>query len=283
MAGAKRSIGAAWLLLATAVLAPPAFAHGVRLPLSAWGGFEPAVLRCQRVVARAAARCAAAAWAARRACREAQLAGGTCDEQATAERIDAARRAALDAVDADCSERQAIALQFLGSFDLQQDLIAYCRGWELAADSAAFGRATASPACRRAAADAASDLLHRLTRTRRRAMDRLAGSPPADPRRPDWLLGATRRTAAVADRVATILAARCPASAAELGRDAAAVVAPLAARADCIGAAFYIQDALLCPAPTCGNFVIELPEECDDGNTISGDGCSDACLSEGDR
>jgi cysteine-rich repeat protein len=33
-------------------------------------------------------------------------------------------------------------------------------------------------------------------------------------------------------------------------------------------------------APVCGNRVVELGEECDDGNTTSGDGCSDMCLIE---
>jgi uncharacterized repeat protein (TIGR01451 family) len=31
----------------------------------------------------------------------------------------------------------------------------------------------------------------------------------------------------------------------------------------------------------CGNFIIEPPEQCDDGNTISGDGCSATCMTEG--
>lgn len=269
------------LVLAVLAGAAPAFAHGARLPLAEWGAFEPAVLRCQRTVARAAAHCAADAWAARRACREAALAGESCDEAATVARIDHARRAALDAVDAECSERQAIALQFLGSFDLQQDLIAYCRAWETAADSAVFGGASTTPACRRAAADAASDLLQRVTRIRRQAMDRVAGAALDDARRTAWLLVAARRTAALGEAVAERLAARCPDAAAQLGRGATAFVAPLVARADCLGAAFYIQDALLCPAATCGNHVIELPgEECDDGNRISGDGCSDTCLVE---
>ena len=113
--------------------AVPALAHGGRLPFDAWGGFTGDVLRCQRVIARAAAQCATNAWAARRACHETALAGGTCDQVATTARIAGARRAAQDAVDAACNEHQAISLQYLGSFDLQQDLIAFCRDWEHAA------------------------------------------------------------------------------------------------------------------------------------------------------
>src|SRR6478735_3895329 len=52
------------------------FAHGGRIPFDTWGGFTGDVLRCQRVIAQAAAQCATGAWAARRACREITVAGG---------------------------------------------------------------------------------------------------------------------------------------------------------------------------------------------------------------
>jgi cysteine-rich repeat protein len=35
-------------------------------------------------------------------------------------------------------------------------------------------------------------------------------------------------------------------------------------------------------APVCGNWVREIGEDCDDGNTESGDGCSSSCRNEGD-
>lgn len=34
------------------------------------------------------------------------------------------------------------------------------------------------------------------------------------------------------------------------------------------------------PAPVCGNSIIETGETCDDGNTVSGDGCSSTCQTE---
>ncbi len=34
---------------------------------------------------------------------------------------------------------------------------------------------------------------------------------------------------------------------------------------------------------SCGNSIPELGEECDDGNIISGDGCSSSCTVEADR
>ena len=35
------------------------------------------------------------------------------------------------------------------------------------------------------------------------------------------------------------------------------------------------------PNPVCGNNIVEPPETCDDGNTINGDGCSSVCRTEG--
>src|SRR5207244_3859190 len=36
------------------------------------------------------------------------------------------------------------------------------------------------------------------------------------------------------------------------------------------------------PAQTCGNGVVEAPEQCDNGNTLSGDCCSATCQNEAD-
>lgn len=271
------SIKAGLTALAALAVALPALAHGGRLPLDAWGGFAGDLLRCQRVIARAGAQCASGAWAARRACRETALAGGTCDEAATTARIAAVRGAALDEVDRACSERQAIGLQFLGTFDLQQDLIAFCRDWATAADSGVFGAADAGP-CATAAAAAVTDVFQCALRSRRRCMDRVAASPPGDGARPALLGSAARHLAGGVDRAAARLTARCPDFTARYGRDPRAFLAALAIRADCLGGAFYIQDAVLCPAAVCGNGIVEPNEDCDDGNTADGDTCPAACV-----
>ena len=254
-----------------------ALAHGGRLPLDAWGGFEGDLLRCQRVIAQAAAQCASGAWAARRACRETTRAGGTCDEAATTARIAAARGAALDAVDAACGERQAIGLQFLGTFDLQQDLINFCRAWETAADSSVFG-ATGGGTCASAAAAAVTDVFQYAMRARRDCMDRVAASARGATARAGVLASAVRHLGGAVDRAAARLSARCPDFTARYGRTPRAFLETLATRADCIGGAFYIQDAVLCPAAACGNGVVEPNEDCDDGNLSDGDTCPSTCV-----
>lgn len=274
----RSPIGARVAALGALLCALPgtALAHGGRLPLDEWGGYAGTLLRCQRVIAQAASECAAGAWAARRACREQVLGGGTCDEGATEARIAAVRSAALDEIDASCNEQQARDIQYLGTFDLQDDVISFCRAWEDAAESGVF-RVDAA-ACTSAAADAVTEVMQHALRGRRRCMDRLAASPPASSERPALLAGADRRLALAVEHAAARLTARCPDFAAQYGRTASTFVASLATRADCVGGAFYIQDTVLCPTAVCGNGVIEPPEECDDGNTADGDACPSTCV-----
>jgi len=57
-------------------------------------------------------------------------------------------------------------------------------------------------------------------------------------------------------------------------------IAAVAVRADCLAGNAYAQGTLLCPAAVCGNRIREGGEECDDGNTLGGDGCSADCFRE---
>lgn len=256
----------------------------MRLPFDQWGGFRAETTRCQRVIAGAAARCAATAWDAQRACRSTELQGDVCDHEATQSIVDAARIKALDTIDDSCSERQAIDLQYLGSFDLQADVINFCRGWEAAAVSAVYGPFTAplSPAerdCSEAVAAVTDRLMHFVFRNRRQCMDRIASLPLQAPNRTSLLDVAAHRAHTAHDRLAARLAAGCGATTfVDLyGRTPETFVTDLSARADCVGGLLYIQDAVLCPAPVCGNRIVELPEDCDDGNTTDGDTCPATC------
>jgi cysteine-rich repeat protein len=261
-------------------------AHGARLPFERWGGFSPGAVRCQRSIARAAARCAARTWDLRRACLTARLTGQPCEESTVTAAIEAARRAALDEVDASCSERQAIELQFLGAFDLQADIIAFCRDWEIAASSAVFGPVLDDPPpppatlrCVNAAAAAASDAMHLVFRTRRSCMDRIAADPLEAPKRGPLLDLTAHRMTAASTALGAQLARRCVAAQFQgiYGRTPAAFADGLAQRADCIGGSFYIQTSVLCPGPVCGNGIIEPGEDCDDGNIVDGDACPSSC------
>jgi cysteine-rich repeat protein len=259
----------------------------MRLPFDQWGGFSPGSTRCQRAIARATAECASAAWAARRACESATLAGQSCDESSTAATIQAARNKSLDTIDEYCSERQAIELQYLGSFDLQADVINFCRAWETAAASAVYGPLAAGQqplaeqrACAEAVANATSSLMEFIFRNRRQCMDRVAGMALQAPNRTGLLDVAAHRIEEAYTALAVRLSSRCGtiAFAAVYKRRPSDFLAAVGERADCLGAQVYIQDAVLCPAAVCGNGIVEPGEECDDGNTSDGDACPATCV-----
>ncbi|MDX2170232.1 MAG: hypothetical protein SF182_24385 [Deltaproteobacteria bacterium] len=277
----RRGAAALLAVLSAALATPrPALAHGMRLPFERWGGFSGATLDCQQALARAAATCAATVWTLRRECRERALRGGAaCDPTADPRRA-AARSRALDAAEDACSERQFGEVGFLGFFDVQTDLTTFCYGWPDTADALVYAPANAAPSldCAAAAADAASEASRYAFRARRRCLDHAASLPPATPGRAALLDGAAHGNSAAAARIAARLARRCPQFAAAYGRTPSEFAALLLGRADCLGGAFYIQDAVQCPAPVCGNRLVEPPETCDDGNREDGDACPSDCM-----
>jgi cysteine-rich repeat protein len=220
--------------------------------------------------------------------------GGTCDEDATDAAIEAARIAAVDRVGDVCSDQQAQNLVFLDRREAQLDVVTFCRELEDAVDSAVFrplsAGATLPPyaaRCIEAASLAATKLLRQGFDARERLLDRIA------------LLSFSRSTkrAMVAESSAAMddaaialarnLSAACPpgAFAQTYGHDASAVLATIAGRADCLAGQVYAQAGVVCPAPQCGNGMVEFQpiqdrEECDDGNVLPGDGCSAVCTRE---
>jgi cysteine-rich repeat protein len=266
--------------LAIALVPVSAIAHGSRQPLAAWGGFESATARCQRAIGDAAATCAGGAWAERDACRRAILAGQACDEAAITARIADLRRNALDYVDRFCSERQLTDLSYLGSFDVQSDVVDFCRAWPNAAESATYDLpATSSSSCIESAAAQTTRLMESVFRLRRQAMEAIAVRSLDLDTKMRILADAERRLGHAVTAIGARLAELCPADSfrAVYGVDVATLLGELEQRADCIGAQFYIQDAFLCPAAVCGNGVQEPGEACDDGNLVDGDRCSADC------
>jgi cysteine-rich repeat protein len=267
-------------------LPAPASGHGARLPFASWGGFSPGAVLCQRVIARSAAHCASAAWTAQRACEAAKLAGQTCDQNATDTIVEAIRNNDLNAIDIYCSERQLIELQYLGQFDMQADVVKFCRDWQRWATNTVYGPAEAASnvsAAQRACVEATADAVDALTqfafRNRRQCMDHVASVPLNTPNRTALLNGAANRMTQAQPTLRARLTARCGAApfAALYGRTPDALITTVAGQADCIGGRFYIQDAVVCPNPVCGNGIVELGEDCDDGNTNDGDTCPSTC------
>jgi cysteine-rich repeat protein len=132
-------------------------------------------------------------------------------------------------------------------------------------------------------AHAATRLLRVGFRARTKALNRIASISLV----PSEKIRIVAQSTAVIEHARLALLARleqaCPAEQfmALYAHDASDMLTLIAQRADCLGGAAYVQGAILCPAAVCGNTMVEPGEQCDDGNTLSGDGCSAACQVEG--
>jgi cysteine-rich repeat protein len=182
---------------------------------------------------------------------------------------------------------QVANLQFLDVREAQTDVIRFCREAEAAATSLLLapleGPVTSdTPDCVEAAAAAGTTLLGAAFRSRQRLLDRIAVSAIAGREKNAMVARSTADIDATSARISTAIADRCsPAAFAAVYRtDAATVLDLIASRADCLAGDAYAQGGVLCPAPACGNRMREGVEECDDGNTADGDGCTADCRRE---
>ena len=285
---------AVWAVLSSALAAtsyaPPARAHGQPAQLEFWGGFAPEAARCQRLIARATSLCVGQVAALRGNCLAGAVRGGTCDQAALGSRIDAVRAHALDRVERSCT---TTALQNLGYIDLadaSRDVSTACRQLDTAAMSAAFGPAMVggtvgsvedpTATCVQAGALESTRLLRFGMRTYAKALDRI-GALNLDPDEKFRLVAwAQRRIAQTQARSRAALTAVCAADdfSAAYGRSVDTFLSDIANQAACMQQFVYVQDAVRCPTPACGNGVQEPGEECDDGNQFDGDGCRSDCV-----
>jgi cysteine-rich repeat protein len=280
---------AALLLLLVAGRSETA-AHGGALPLADWGGFSSPTARCQRIIGRTAARCTLRASSARRACLDRTIAGQICDEAATNALILSARRQALDEVDLYCSDNQAQTLGYLGLFELQGDIIRFCREWEdlvtatvyepvLPADEPLDPESVECVAGVSAGVDKLAELVFR---TWRGCLNRIATRPFELAEKQDLIADADDRLTALQSRAASAFSDACGEERFETIYDstAATFASYIRGRAGCYAPAFYVQDGTPCPPSVCGNGIVEPGEGCDDGDLDDGDGCNSGCIVE---
>jgi cysteine-rich repeat protein len=279
---------AAALLLACLVRADSARAHGTPVDLAFWGDFPPAVAACQRAIGSAAAACGLQTWRLQRQCGLDRLRGVGCDETAVDNGVQAARRAAQNVVTAACTTAQVSQLQFLGTFEAGMDVNTFCRDLQTAATSLLLDPLPAAPAsaaalaCVNATLRSVAKLFGASFRSRRRLLDRIAIGAFPPPRKRLMRDASTADIAAAATALQGEIDRSCAADtfSAFFRQTPAEVLAKLSTRADCLAGQTYAQGGILCPAPVCGNRMIERDEECDDGNAASGDGCNADCLTE---
>lgn len=274
------------------LLAPAsARAHGQAVPLVFWGNFPPGVAACQRHIAHAAAQCVNRVVRARGDCRLAAETGGSCDAAALTATVQAARADARATVRAECSATEAQNLRYIDLSEALSDVIDICRSAETVLESAIFPSARGSgqglertvvATCLGAMRTGAGKVLAAAMRERRRVLDRIAATNVEPAAKRGLIDRTTARIAVVVAAAAAAIDRDCPAPAfaALYGRDAATHLATVATQADCFGDAVYVQDAVVCPAPVCGNAMREAGESCDDGNQVPGDGCDATCRTD---
>ena len=280
------------LLVAAAVAASVwpsiAMAHSDSPPdIHFWGGFDPQTAACQRKVSTAVWRCFHRVLTLERACMEAQLSGAPCDTAAQATQIMAAKQMAQDDLAAACTDAQAQSLHFVNLAEAQTDAARACGDQAAAMISVVYGPAlaTATPAdldarakeCMRRTTEVGSRVIERAQRLGSQALDRMAvlNLPPS---RKDALLTQLISRIALATQHGTnLMQQQCPPFDAVYGRDMSSCVGLLEPRASCLVSFAYVQNAVTCPRPSCGNGVQESGEQCDDGNDVDTDRCHNDC------
>ena len=260
--------------------------------LALWGGFPAESASCQRIIGRAAARCATTAWRANRSCQTALLAGQPCDAEALRATVTAAQSAALSIAERRCVSPDISLLQmgFASILDVHADITFICRQLEDALVSVVYGPAMRGAAnteeartCIGATAAAASRLLSFGFRDRRHVLDRIATADMGPSQKERWINRSTARIQSMTARLEPRVRTACPRFQSIYGRPAASFLRMVAQRADCLVGRTYVQDRVACPLSVCGNGMHEAGEACDDGNVASGDGCDSGCNLEATR
>jgi len=277
--------------IALVLLPVAAHAHGSPVALSVWGNFKSSAAVCQREIGRGAARCGLLAWDVRRRCLLRRMAGETCDEDADDRAIDEARRAAFDAVRPRCSPIDLGFLQFRDLFDVQTDMVNYCRDLEEAAVSVVFNPFFAAPApgldaapraCVETFAATTTKALRTALRTHEAVLDRIAARSKTLAVKRDDIARSHASVDAEMQRLLAVTRSACSEEGflSLYGHSLPDLLELVSQRADCLAAAAYPVDAYTCPAAVCGNGMSERGESCDDGNLADGDGCDSACRRE---
>ena len=289
--GTQRALVAAILSLAI-LRAHAAYAHGQGLPFAFWGNFPKDTAHCQQVLAFEATRCANRVWKVHTDCDNALLDGKACGTSSVPDLVQRAHLDSLNIIDLQCTSPEAQGLGFLLKYEAQTDMNNFCTAIENAFVSAAYGpvmqggfvRLTddATRICVEAMAQATTKLWRFAVRARLRALNRIARSDLT----PTGKQALIDNSSMLIDQLRALiqhrLEAACPTTdfTATYHHDDSELLTLVGQRADCLAAAVYVQNAVFCPLPMCGNGMQEVGEQCDDGNVVDGDGCSSACTTE---
>jgi len=274
------------ILLCATAATTRAGAHLLPPDLPFYGPYTAGSVHCLRVISWATQRCFKRVMTLQRQCADAALTGNGCDAGGRDAQIAAAQHTARSAIAATCAGGQLTELSFSSLDEAQTDAARACADQATATMSIAYapvGRApahTAPAACMALTAAASQKLLRVSVRGRSRAFDRMATRLIGPAKKIAMMARVDADIAAAAHTLAAQIDAACPSFGSVYGSAAPALLATLRARAACIVNGTYVQSVVTCPTPVCGNGVQESGEQCDDGNTVDGDGCGSTCTVE---
>jgi len=261
-------------------------AHLLPPNLSLYGPFTAGSVRCLRIIGTQTQRCFTRVLALQRDCTDHELAGQTCDTAQRDTQIAAAKQTAQDTVAATCLGGQLTELSFSSLEEAQADVARACGDQADAVMSMAYppavaaapGAVHASTAeCMAQTAAASHTLLRVSVRWRSRAFDRLATHFIVPSKKIALMARVDADIGAAVDALAAHVGDMCPLFNTVYGQNPLTFLTKLASRGDCIVSGAYVQSVVICPTPVCGNGIKETGEQCDDGNQVDNDACSNGC------
>lgn len=287
----KLRITTALAVLALVAAATPLFGHQGAVPLTFWSNdFGAQETQCQITIGTGAARCGLRAWDIRRRCQLRILEGETCDEEADDDAIEQIRRDVFTGdINPVCSQAELSVLLFSDPQDIQFDVVTFCREFEAAAVSVAFGPylrvddpsqlPEEDKECIRGFAAATSKAFNFALRSRKGTLDRIANRRRNLAAKNLEVDNSDRRVAGAETALIQSVLNRCSAERFEQlylfpPED---LVRLVVSRAACFADRTYPVIAFECPEPVCGNAMRETNERCDDGNDFAGDDCTNSC------
>lgn len=280
-------------IIAAALCATGARAHQGAVPMTFWGDNLRAVdARCQLEIGAGAATCGYGAWQVRRTCLLDRLDGKTCDDDADRRAVEALRLAVFRGrIDPSCQQANLNSLFFSDAQDVQFDVVTFCRELEAAAVSVVFNPFfaagdtdldDAAKECVRAFADVTTKAFRYTFRIRKVTLDRIAHRRRSARIKNNNVASANSRVAAASASLRKALLERCSEESFQsvYNLTTEQAIHMVASRSACLTDRTYPVIAFECPESVCGNGMVEPGERCDDGNTVSGDGCSSTCQLE---
>lgn len=257
----RRFLFLALVTIAIVLTGKVAYTHGGRVSLFFWGTFPKAAFDCQRAIASSVNQCALAVVAVRTACRNAELAGESCDRNAVQNHVNDIRRAALDQIDRRCTDRQSAQLGFLGVIEIQSDVSNACSRTDIVLSQLLYPTPAAEiremilpvANCQRSTAMLTARLLRHANRVWELTLNRIARRNFPVSRSLASIDVARRRVDRAVHRLLPILQRDCSEEdfVAAYGRLASSVLTDIAHEAECLAGAAFVQDRVHCdPTPT---------------------------------